>query len=69
MPDAPKRYYLERRRNGAVVVEEGRIGVTDLAVFYPADHQLALAVTKFLNGDLDEALRQRAEWLARREAS
>ena len=55
-----------RRPNGAVVVEEGKIGVTDLAVFYPADHQLALAVVHFLNGNFGEAERLRGEWLAER---
>jgi hypothetical protein len=50
-------YSLERRPSGAVVIEEGRIGVSDLAVFYPADHQLALAVVHFLNGDMAEAER------------
>jgi hypothetical protein len=59
-------YALERRPSGAVIIEEGRIGVSDLAVFYPADHQLALAVVHFLNGDLGEAEQLRIEWLARR---
>jgi hypothetical protein len=68
MTEARPRFFAERRPNGAVVVEEGRIGVSDLAVFYPADHQLALAVVHFLNGDLAEAEQQRAEWLAHREA-
>jgi hypothetical protein len=31
--------------------------VTDLAVFYSADHQLALAVVHSLNGDFSEAER------------
>jgi hypothetical protein len=55
-----------RRRCGAVVIEEGRIGVSDLAVFYAADHQIALAVVHFLNGDMEEAKRLRAEWTAGR---
>jgi hypothetical protein len=67
MTDGRKRFFAERRPNGAIVVEEGKIGVTDLAVFYPADHQLALAVANFLNGDSAEAERLRIEWLARRE--
>jgi hypothetical protein len=62
-----QRYALERRPNGAVIIEEGRIGVSNLAVFYPADHQLALAVVHFLNGDIAEAERLRIQWLARRE--
>jgi hypothetical protein len=49
------------------VIEEGRIGMTDLAVFYAADHQIALAVVHFLNGDYAEARRLRGEWLARRQ--
>ncbi len=57
---------MERRPNGAVLVEEGKIGVSDLAVFYPADYDLALAVVHLLNGDFDEAKRLRGEWLARR---
>jgi hypothetical protein len=66
MTDGRKRYLAERRPNGAVLVEEGKIGVSDLAVFYSADHQLALAVAHFLNGDFAEAERLRGEWLARR---
>jgi hypothetical protein len=61
-----KCFSLERRPSGAVVIEEGRIGVSDLAVFYPADHQIALAVVHFLNGDVAEAERLRAEWMAQR---
>lgn len=64
MTNGPKRYSLERRPSGSVIVEEGRIGVSDLAVFYSSDHQLALAVVHFLNGDLGEAERLRGEWLA-----
>jgi hypothetical protein len=66
MTDARKRFALERRPNSLVVIEEGEIGMTDLAVFYPADHDIALAVTHFLNGDLGEAERLRSEWLAGR---
>jgi hypothetical protein len=68
MTEPSSRYFAEHRPNGAVLVEEGRIGVSDLAVFYPADYALAPAVTHFLNGDLGEAERMRAEWLAHREA-
>lgn len=49
-----------------MVVEEGRIGVSDLAVFYAADHQLALALVHFPNGELGETVRLRDEWLAGR---
>ena len=49
------------------MVEEGKIGMTDLAVFYPADHQIALAFAHFLNGDFAEAQRLRSEWLAWRK--
>lgn len=66
MTDRRKPYAMERRPNGSVLVEEGRIGVSDLAVFYPGDHLLALAVAHFLNGDMAEAQRLRDEWLARR---
>ena len=61
-----KRFSLERRPSGAVLIEEGRIGVSDLAVFYSADYQLALAVVHFLNGDVAAAERLRAEWMAQR---
>ena len=44
MIDGRKPYSLERRPSGLVIVEDGEIGVSDLAVFYHADHQLALAV-------------------------
>jgi hypothetical protein len=54
-------FALERRPSGAVIIEEGRIGVSDLAVFYSADYQLALAVVHWLNGDITEAERMRAE--------
>jgi hypothetical protein len=67
MTDGRKRYALERRPNGAVIVEEGKIGVSDLAVFYPADYDLASAIVHFLNGDMAEAWRLRGEWLARRK--
>jgi hypothetical protein len=60
-----KRFSLERRQSN-LAGEQGQIGVSDLAVFYPADHQIALAVVHFLNGDLAEAERPRAEWMARR---
>jgi hypothetical protein len=63
MSDERKRYALERRPSGLAVTEEGQIGVSDRAVFYPADHQLALAFVHFLNGDLGEAERLRSEWL------
>jgi hypothetical protein len=66
MTDGRKRYLAERRPNGAALVEHGKIGVTDLAVFYPADHDLALAVVHLLNGDFAEARRLRGEWLANR---
>lgn len=59
-------FALERRPNGAVIIEEGKIGVSDLAVFYPADHQIALAVVHFLNGDIAEAERLRDEWMRQR---
>ncbi len=55
---------LERRVGHAVVIEEGDIGLRDLAVFYSADYGLALV--RFLNGDITEAERLRVEWLARR---
>jgi hypothetical protein len=61
-----KRFALERRPSGLTITEEGRIGVSDVAVFYAADHRVALAVVHFLNGDLGEAERLRAEWLATR---
>jgi hypothetical protein len=61
-----KRFSLERRPSGLAVIEEGQLGVSDLAVFYAADHQLALAVVQFLNGDMAEAERLRAEWMAQR---
>jgi hypothetical protein len=57
---------LERRPSGLAITEEGKTGVSDLAVFFPADHQLALAVVRFLNGELGEAVRLRSEWLAQR---
>jgi hypothetical protein len=44
-----KRFSLERRPSGLAVIEEGQIGVSDLAVFYQADHQIALAVVHFLS--------------------
>jgi hypothetical protein len=59
-------FSLERRPSGLAVIEQGQIGVSDLAVFYPADHQIALAVVHFLNGDMAEAERLRAEWMAGR---
>jgi hypothetical protein len=59
-----KRFSLARRPSGLAVIEEGQIGVSDLAVFYSADHQLALAVGHFLNGYMAEAERLRAEWMA-----
>jgi hypothetical protein len=40
--------------------------VSDLAVFYPADHQIAVAAVHFLNGDMAEAERLWAEWMAGR---
>jgi hypothetical protein len=49
--------------NVAVIIEEGKVGVSDLAVFFPADHDLALALVRWLNGDFGEA---GGEWLARR---
>jgi hypothetical protein len=61
-----KRFSLERRPSGLAVIEEGQIGMSDLAVFYQADHQIALAVVHFLNGDIAEAERLRAEWMAPR---
>jgi hypothetical protein len=61
-----KRFSLERRPSGLAVIEEGQIGMSDLAVFYQADHQIALAVVHFLNGDIAEAKRLRAEWMAPR---
>jgi hypothetical protein len=67
MTDGRKRFALERRPSGAVIIEEGKIGVMDLAVFYSADHQLALAVVHFLNGDIAEAERLRGEWQAGRK--
>jgi hypothetical protein len=67
MTDGRKRYSLERRPSGSVIVEQGKIGVSDLAVFYRADYDLALAVVNFLNGDLAEAERLRGEWLARQK--
>jgi hypothetical protein len=67
MTDGRERFALERRPNGAVIIEEGRIGVSDLAVFYSADHQLALAVVHFVNGDIAEAEQLRIEWLVRRK--
>lgn len=66
MTDGRKRYFAERRPNGAVIVEQGKIGVLDLAVFYPADYNLASAIVHFLNDDMAEAKRLREEWLARR---
>jgi hypothetical protein len=57
MPNTRTTYAMERRPNGSVLVEQGRIGMADLAVFYPGDHQLALAVVHFLNGDMAEAQR------------
>jgi hypothetical protein len=60
------RFSLERRPSGLAVIEQGQIGVSDLAVFYLADHQIALAVVHFLNGDMAEAERLRAEWMAQR---
>ena len=68
MLSARKRFALERRAGNVVVIEEGEVGVMDVAVFYAADYDLALAVTHFLNGDLGNAERLRAEWLARRAA-
>lgn len=67
MTDERKRYALERKASSLVVTEEGKIGMTDLAVFYPADQQIALAFVHFLNGDFAEARRLRGEWLARRK--
>ena len=52
-----KRYALERRVGNVVVIEEGKIGITDLAVFYTADYDLALALVHWLNGDIAEAER------------
>jgi hypothetical protein len=68
MSDERKRYALERRPSGLTITEEGKLRVSDLAVFYPGDHQLAQAVVAFLNGDLGEVERLRAEWLAGRVA-
>jgi hypothetical protein len=68
MSDGRKRFALERRVGNVVVIEEGEVGVMDVAVFYSADYDLALAVTDFLNGDLGEAEQLRIEWLARRAA-
>ena len=67
MRDGRKRFALERRERDAIVVEEGKIGLTDLAVFYPADHEIALAFVHFLNGDFGDARRLRGEWLTRRK--
>jgi hypothetical protein len=63
---APKRYALERRVGTVVVIEMGRMGVRDVAVFYSSDYDIALAVVHFLNGDMSEAERLRGEWLAGR---
>ena len=66
MTDGRKPYSLERRPSGLAVVEEGQMGVSDLAVFYANDRQLALAVVHFLNGEFGEAAKAREEWLAQR---
>ena len=68
MSGARKRFALERRQGNVVVIEEGEVDVMDVAVFYSADYDLALAVTHFLNSNLGEAERLRIEWLARRAA-
>jgi hypothetical protein len=57
MTVGPKRYALERRARDLVVTEEGKIGVTELAVFDHADYELALGFVHFLNGDFAEAER------------
>jgi hypothetical protein len=66
MTDGRNRYAVERRVGNVVVIEEGKIGVSDLAVFYSADYDLALALVCWLNGDFGEAEQLRIEWLARR---
>jgi hypothetical protein len=67
MADERRRYALERRVGNVVVIEEGKIGITDLAVLYAGDHDLALALVHWLNGDIAEAERLRSDWLARRK--
>ena len=68
MTDERKPYSLERRPSGLAVVEEGQMGVSDLAVFYPNDRQLALAVVHFLNGEFGEAAKAREEWRSGRRS-
>jgi hypothetical protein len=68
MSDACKRFALERRVGNAVVIELGQIGVSDVAVFYAADYDIALAVVHFLNGDIGKAERLRSEWMVGRAA-
>ena len=68
MTDGRKGFFLEHRVKNVVVLEEGEVGVRDIAVFYSADYELALAVVHLLNGELGEAERLRGEWLARRKS-
>jgi hypothetical protein len=42
------------------------MGVSDVAVFYSADYDIALAVAHLLNGNFGEAERLRSEWSAGR---